>query len=83
MPNFSVPTHQLEDKNEAKECFYQALDDALYQIPKSDKILLPGDFSARLVQNNRIWSGVLRYGVMETWYWQGECKWHEATYSLL
>ncbi len=54
----------LPSENEAKECFYQALDEALFRIPKSDKILLLGDFNARVGQNNRIWSGVLgRHGI--------------------
>ncbi len=54
----------LLSENEAKGCFYQALDEALCQIPKSDKILLLGDFNARVGQNNRIWSGVLgRHGI--------------------
>jgi len=54
----------LPSENEAKECFYQALDEALCWIPKSDKILFLGDFNARVRQNNRIWSGVLgRHGI--------------------
>lgn len=60
----SAYTPTLPSDNEAKECFYQALDEALCQIPKSDKILLLGDFNARVRQNNRIWSGVLgRHGI--------------------
>ncbi len=54
----------LPSENEAKECFYLTLDEALFRIPKSDKILLLGDFNARVGQNNRIWSGVLgRHGI--------------------
>jgi len=54
----------LRSENEAKVRFYQALDETLRQVPKSDKILLLGDFNARVGQNYRIWSGVLgRHGI--------------------
>ncbi len=49
----------MPSENELKDCFYQSLDVALRQIPKSDEIILLGDFNARVGQNNRIWSGVL------------------------
>lgn len=54
----------LPSENEAKEGLYQALDETLRRIPKSDKVLLLGDFNARVGQNYRIWSGVLgRHGI--------------------
>jgi hypothetical protein len=54
----------LPSENEAKDCFYPSLDEALHRIPRNDKIFLLGDFNARVGQNNRIWSGVLgRHGV--------------------
>lgn len=54
----------LPSESEAKDCFYQSLDEALRRIPKWDKIFLLGDFNARVGQNSRIWSGVLgRHGI--------------------
>ena len=49
----------MPSENEVKDRFYQSLDEALRQIPKTDKILLLGDFNARVGRDNRIWSGVL------------------------
>lgn len=57
----------MPSENEDKDRFYQSLDEALRQIPKTDKILLLGDFNARVGCNNRIWSGVLGgHGVGQT-----------------
>ncbi|KAI4807948.1 hypothetical protein KUCAC02_027720, partial [Chaenocephalus aceratus] len=54
----------LSSKSEAKDSFYQSLDEALRRIPKNDKIFLLGDFNARVGKNSSIWSGVLgRHGV--------------------
>ncbi|KAI4814263.1 hypothetical protein KUCAC02_003465 [Chaenocephalus aceratus] len=54
----------LPSESEAKDSFYQSLDEALRRIPKNDKIFLLGDFNARVGQNSSIWSGVLgRHGV--------------------
>lgn len=54
----------LPSENEAKEGLYQALDETLHRIPKSDKVLLLEDFNTRVGQNYRIWSGVLgRHGI--------------------
>ncbi|KAI4825265.1 hypothetical protein KUCAC02_020952, partial [Chaenocephalus aceratus] len=54
----------LPSESEAKDSFYQSLDEALRRIPKNDKIFLLGDFNARVGQKSSIWSGVLgRHGV--------------------
>ncbi|KAJ4935851.1 hypothetical protein JOQ06_017378, partial [Pogonophryne albipinna] len=54
----------LPSESEAKDSFYQSLDEALRRIPKNDKMFLLGDFNARVGQNSSIWSGVLgRHGV--------------------
>ncbi|KAI4826128.1 hypothetical protein KUCAC02_021775, partial [Chaenocephalus aceratus] len=37
----------LPSESEAKDSFYQSLDEALRRIPKNDKIFLLGDFNAR------------------------------------
>ena len=56
----------LPSDNETKDHFYQSLDEALRKIPKTDKIFMLGDFNAWVVQNSRIWSGVLgRHGIVQ------------------
>ena len=54
----------LPSENEAKDRFYQELDEALQRIPSSDKILLLGDFNARVGKNHLIWNGVIgKHGI--------------------
>lgn len=45
--------------NEDKYRFYQALDDTLNYIPRNDKAILLGDFSARVGSNSQICGGVI------------------------
>lgn len=60
----SVYAPTLPSDTEVKDSFYQSLDEALHRIPKTDKILLLGDFNARVGQSDRIWKGVLgRHGI--------------------
>ena len=60
----SVYAPTLPSDSESKDSFYQALHEALLRIPKSDKILLLGDFNAQIGQDSGIWKGVLgRHGI--------------------
>lgn len=45
----------IEDKDQ----FYQALDETLNHIPRNDKIVLLGDFNARVGSNSHTWGGVI------------------------
>ena len=54
MPLFSAYATTLPSKNEANDCFYQSLDEALYHIPRNDKLFLLGDFNARVGQNRNM-----------------------------
>jgi hypothetical protein len=38
----------LPSENEAEDCFYQSLNEALHRIPRKDKMFLLGDFNARV-----------------------------------
>ncbi|KAL2090150.1 hypothetical protein ACEWY4_014838 [Coilia grayii] len=49
----------LDSQDEDKETFYAALDQVLSNIPKEDKILLLGDFNARVGKDHQLWSGTL------------------------
>ncbi|XP_061891552.1 dickkopf-related protein 3b isoform X2 [Entelurus aequoreus] len=54
----------LPSKEEVKDRFYRALDEALCRTPKEDKIFLLGDFNARVGKDNKVWSGVIgRHGI--------------------
>ena len=52
-----TPTMTNPDKN--KEAFYNQLASALNGIPRTDKLLLIGDFSARIGRDNDKWSLVM------------------------
>lgn len=42
----------LNSQDEAKEAFYSDLDNILTKIPKEDKLILLGDFNARVGRNH-------------------------------
>ena len=44
---------------EQKEQFYQSLSSLIHSVPKHDKLLLLGDFNARVGRDHRAWPGVL------------------------
>lgn len=47
-----------------KDIFYETLDAALRKVPQHDKILLLGDFNARVGGNSDIWDGIIgRHGI--------------------
>ncbi|KAJ4942915.1 hypothetical protein JOQ06_005427, partial [Pogonophryne albipinna] len=81
----------LPSESEAKDSFYQSLDEALRRIPKNDKIFLLGDFNARVGQNSSIWSGVLgRHGVGQqkakyktSWMHPRSKHWHLIDYVIV
>lgn len=52
-----APTLTSED--DQKEEFYSQLDEILKNIPRSDKILLLGDFNARVGRDSALWGGVI------------------------
>nr|XP_049577518.1 craniofacial development protein 2-like [Syngnathus scovelli] len=45
-----------EDK---KEAFYACLDEVLSKIPKEDKIIILGDFNARVGRDHHLWKGTI------------------------
>ena len=46
--------------------FYGALREAITSIPKEEKLLLLGDFNARVGRQHEIWEGLGRYGIGNT-----------------
>ncbi|XP_064117589.1 craniofacial development protein 2-like [Macrobrachium nipponense] len=52
-----APTLLAEDQT--KELFYAALDTVLTAIPNEDKLMLLGDFSARVGRDSDIWRGTI------------------------
>lgn len=42
-----------------KEAFYSQLDNILSSIPKEDKIILLGDFIARIGKDSKLWTGTI------------------------
>ena len=49
----------LVSDEEVKETFYACLDEALSKIPKEDKIILLGDFNARVGRDHHLWKGTI------------------------
>lgn len=57
----------LDAQDEVKEAFYADLDKILSEVPKEDKLILLGDFNARVGRNHHLWSSMLgREGVGNT-----------------
>lgn len=52
-----APTMMYSDKE--KECFYASLRDVIHTVPANDKLLVLGDFNARVGNNKDAWPGVL------------------------
>ena len=54
----------LESSDEQKDAFYESLHSVLVAIPKEDKIILLGDFNARVGTQAHLWPRVLgRHGM--------------------
>ena len=49
----------LTSSDEAKEEFYESLDSLIKTTPESDKLLVLGDFNARVGKSTEEWQGVL------------------------
>ncbi|KAK0147897.1 Craniofacial development protein 2 [Merluccius polli] len=49
----------LDAQDEVKETFYADLEKTLSKVPKEDKIILLGDFNARVGRNHNLWRGTL------------------------
>ena len=54
----------LTSDDHSKDCFYQALHSVLRSTPRSDKLLLMGDFNARVGADYSVWGDIIgRHGV--------------------
>lgn len=49
----------LDSDDDIKETFYSDLDDILSNISRLDKIILLGDFNARVGKDHKVWNGVI------------------------
>ena len=49
----------MTNENETKELFYRSLDSLLSEIPAADKLILLGDFNARVGKDHEAWPQVL------------------------
>ena len=54
----------LPQSDETKECFYDALNDAIRAVPSSHKLLVMGDFNARVGTDYSSWENIIgKHGV--------------------
>ena len=54
----------MTNDDEVKERFYQELDLLLLSVPTEDKLIVMGDFNARVGQDDGVWKGVIgKHGV--------------------
>ena len=61
---YSCYAPTLDTPEEEKDTFYEQLDQELQQIPTSDKVILLGDFNARVGSSHQAWSGVIgKHGI--------------------
>lgn len=49
----------LDSDKEVKESFYACLDEMLARIPKEDKMILLGNFNARVGREQHLWKGTI------------------------
>merc|ERR1711911_495501 len=49
----------MTNPDEFKEKFYEDLNSAISSVPKQDKLIILGDFNARVGQDHKTWAGVL------------------------
>ena len=56
---FSVYAPTMTNPEEVKSKFYEELTKAISEVPSSDKLLILGDFNARVGQDHLAWPGVL------------------------
>ena len=60
----SVYAPTMTNPEEAKEKFYQDLEELIDTVPKSDKLIVLGDFNARVGADHVSWEGVIgRHGI--------------------
>ena len=60
----SVYAPTMTNPEETKDKFYEELNSIILNTPKSDKLMLLGDFNARVGSDNKIWGDVIgQYGV--------------------
>ena len=55
----SVYAPTMTNPDETKELFYQQLDEVIRKVPKQDKLILLGDFNARVGTSSELWHGVI------------------------
>ena len=55
----SVYAPTMTNPDENKELFYQQLDEVIRKVPKQDKMILLGDFNARVGTSSELWRGVI------------------------
>ena len=57
-----APTMTNPDEN--KELFYQQLDETIRKVPKEDKLIILGDFNARVGASSDLWQGIIgKHGI--------------------
>lgn len=49
----------LDSEDDVKDAFYRSLDTTIRSAPRNDKLILLGDFNARVGKQNLLWPGVL------------------------
>ena len=61
---FSCYAPTLDTSAEESDCFYERLDNELRQVTVTDKIIMLGDFNARVGNNHMAWENVIgRHGM--------------------
>ncbi|KAJ4934986.1 hypothetical protein JOQ06_007765 [Pogonophryne albipinna] len=69
----------LDAQDEVKEAFYANLDKTLSEVPKEDKLILLGDFNARVGRNHHLWRG----NAGERRGWKHKLQWHTTANQVL
>ena len=60
----SIYAPTMTNPEENKELFYQQLDEVIRKVPKQDKMIILGDFNARVGSSSDSWKGIIgKHGI--------------------
>ena len=63
VPFVSVYAPTMTATDEEKLAFYQSLKEVVRAIPQADKIIILGDFNARVGKDHETWNALGRHGI--------------------
>ena len=73
----SVYAPTITNHKKHKEAFYQQLDEVIRSVPAGDKLIILGDFNARVGSNHS-----MGWHYWSTWYQSWELEWQTSAFTM-